>query len=795
MDQLNQSHPRNVALVSRPNVATQPPAPFYSANPYGFETENDDANNGLVAYWRILRRNARTIIIASVAGLIIGFAVGVPMKPVYRAKTALEVLTINEDFLNMKQANPTTTNDNNYETSEEETQAKLLKGSALVNRVIDKLDPSAPVRSTAKSRIATSGWRGWFHLSEPMPLTPREELLYRAASTLKVNPTAHTRVLEVSADSTSPQLAMDFVNTLTQEFIAQNMENRWNSTQRTSDWLRRELDDARDRLRHSEDALQTYARGSGLIFTDETTNVATEKLEQVQQSLSAASADRIAKQSRFELAQNSPPESLADILNDPALRDTQSKINDLKRQIADLTSIYDPEYSKVRRLQAELDSLQVAFNRSRTDILSRIKTDYQEATRKEKLLTAAYNAQAHEVTGQDEKAIQYNILKRDVDSNRQLYDTMLQQMKQASISSAMRASNVRVVDPAELPDVAISPNFKLNSALGLLGGFILSIAAVIIKERADRTLQQPGDIKLWLELPELGTIPSAVVEGRRALYGRYTAPSIEDEPVSIGRSGIANRRKERQDTPQGNVELVTFQKKPTLIAEAFRSALTSVLFVGEVHNRPRVLVFTSANPAEGKTTVASNMAIAAAEIRCKVLVIDADLRRPRMHKVFDVPNDEGLTTLLQGDMDEEAVGSFIKTTSIPYLDVLPAGPSTHAAAHLLHSPNFSAIIAKLRLAYDMIFIDTPPMLQMTDARVAGRIADAVVLVARAGQTTRDAILAAKERLEEDRTKILGTVLNDWDPKRSPGGYYGYYRGNHYNNQYHNAEMEQQTKAG
>jgi capsular exopolysaccharide synthesis family protein len=794
MDNLNQPSLRNVALVSRPTAPTVPQTAYYSTNPYGVENDTDDSNGGLIEYWRILRRNFRSIFIAALAGLIIGFAVGIPMKPVYRATTALEVLTINEDFLNMKQASPTSTNDNNFDTSEEETQAKLLKSGALVDRVFSKLDPNSATNPLGKSRRQMGGWRTWFHLPQPVEMTQRQQLLSRVAKTLKVSPTAHTRVLEVSADSTDPQLSMDFVNTLTQEFIAQNMEARWNSTQRTSEWLRRELDDARDRLRHSEDALQTYARSSGLIFTDDTTNVATEKLQQVQQSLSAATADRIAKQSRFELAQNSPPQSLADILNDASLRETQSKINDLTRQIADLSAVYDPQYTKVRRLQAELDSLQAAFDRSRTDILSRIKTDYQEATRKEKLLTAAYTAQAHEVTGQDEKAIQYNILKRDVDSNRQLYDTMLQQMKQASIATAMRASNVRIVDPAKLPDVAVSPNFKLNSALGLLGGLVLSICAVVVRERADRTLQQPGDIKLWLELPELGTIPSALVEGRKALYGRYAAPSLEEETLTIGHPGLSAVKKNRQAATSGSVELVTFQKKPTLIAEAFRSALTSVLFVGEIHNRPRVLVFTSANPAEGKTTVASNMAIAAAEIRCKVLVIDADLRRPRMHKVFDVPNDLGLTDLLQGDLSEDTVASFIHKTKIPYLHILPAGPSTHAAAHLLHSPNFAVMITRLRKEYDMIFIDTPPMLQMTDARVAGRTADAVVLVARAGQTTRDAILAAKERLEEDRTKILGTVLNDWDPKRAPGGYYGYYRSSHYN-QYQKAEVEQTSKLG
>ncbi len=779
MEHLTQPSPRNVALVAHPGFnARVAKGGFYAGGPYGFEEEGEDKESGLIAYSRILRRNARSILTASLAGLFIGFAIGIPMKPVYRAQTSLEVLTINEDFMNMKQANPNSTNDTSYDTSEEQTQAKLLSGSALLNRVIAKLDPASGAHVTAKTRIATEGWRSWLHLSEPVPLSPRENLLEEAARTLKVRPTARTRVLEVSVDSTDPKLAMEFANTLTQEFIAQNMEARWSSTQRTSEWLRRELDDARDKLRHSEDALQTYARSSGLIFTDDTTNVATEKLQQVQQALSAATTDRIAKQSTFELAQNSPPESLANVLNDTSLRETQAKIQDLKRQIADVSAVYSPEYSKVRRLQAELDTLQSSFLHSRTDVLARIKTDYEESLRKEKLLLGAYNAQAHEVTGQDEKAIQYNILKRDVDSNRQLYDTMLQQMKQSSIASAMRASNVRVVDPAELPDRSVSPNFKLNSALGLCAGLFLSIVAVTIKERADRTLQQPGDVKLWLELAELGTIPSALVESRKAVYSHYSNGELEEEPPTM-RGSVVTKMEEasRKASP---VELVTFQKKPSLIAEAFRSTLTSILFVGETQNRPRVIVFTSANAADGKTTVASNLAIAAAEIRCKVLVIDADLRRPRMHQVFKVENEKGLADLLQGNLEDENVADFIQPSNVPFLSVLPAGPATHAAAHLLYSPNFATLLAKLRTEYDMILIDTPPMLQMTDARVAARISDAVILVARAGRTTRDAIAAAKDRLEEDRIRILGTVLNDWNPKRAPGGYYGYYRGNHYN---------------
>jgi polysaccharide biosynthesis transport protein len=728
--------------------------------------DDSDSGSGLLDCWRILRRHKAAILLSALSGLVLGFVIGIPMKPVYRARTSLEVLNLNEDFMNLKQANPVTTNDYSYDTSEEQTQAKLLESNALLDRVYAKLDPGAS-QNAKKPQMASSGWRSWVHLSQPVPLSRREQLLDKAANTLKVRATPRTRVLDVSVDSTDPKFAADFANTLVQQYVEQNIEARWNSTQRTSDWLSREINDTRSRLQASEDALQEYARSSGLIFTDENTNVATEKLQQLQQELSTATADRIGKQSRFELARNSPPDSLADVLNDAGLRETGAKVNDMRRQIADLSAVYSSEYSKVKRAEAELVTLQDAFERDRADILKRIENDFHEATRKEKLLSSAYDAQTREVTGQGEKAIQYNILKREVDSNRQLYDTMLQQMKQASIASALRASNVRIVDPAELPDHPVSPNFKLNSALGLFAGFFLSIAFVTIRERADRTLQQPGEVKLWTDLPELGTIPNASLEGSK-YYARASAAVLNAQPVGRKRSIPARNQ------PQ-TVELMTWQERPSLIAEAFRSALTSILFVGENGSRPRVLVFTSANASDGKTTVVSNLAIATAEIRRKVLVIDADLRRPRMHEIFDLQNERGLADLLREEFSEEALKGLIQETRVAGLHVLTGGPPTHAAAHLLYSPNFAALIAKFKKEYDMIFIDTPPMLQMTDARVAGRLADAVVLVARAGQTTRDAMVAAKERFGEDRIRVLGSILNDWDPKRSPGAYYGYSR--------------------
>ena len=783
---LDLPHLRAKVALSSPEARP----PYYTGGPsYGGQGPAvDDSEGGLLDYWRMLVRHNVAIILTSLAGLAIGFGVGVPMKPIYRAHTSIEVLNLNEDFMNMKQTNPVSTSDYSADVSEEETQSKLLQSSAVMKRVLAKLAPGAQVES--KPPMAKTGWRSWMHLHEPVRLDARVALLSNLAGSLKVRAAARTRVIEATVDSTNPQLAAEFANTLVAEFIDQNLEARYATSHRTSDWLSREIDDARANLRKSEDALQLYARSSGLIFTEQNNNVATEKLQQYQQQLSAASADRIAKQARYELARNSPPDTVADVLSDLGLKDISAKRDDARRTVAELSAIYNADYTPLKRAQAQLTVNENAFEKTRGDILRRIENDYEEAANKEKMLAAAYDSQTREVTGQDEKAIQYNILKREVESNRQLYDTMLLQTKESSVASALHPSNVRVVDQAEIPETPISPDFRLNSAVGFIAGLLLSIALVTIRERADRTLQQPGDIKMWTDLTELGTIPNV---GVKRIYGRATVESLSDG----GPNGMLNLSSQTAllsgNTKKNSVELITWQQKPSFVAEGFRSTLTSILFVGENGSRPRVLVFTSAHPSDGKTTAVSNLAIATAEIRRKVLVIDADLRRPRMHDIFGLPNERGLSDILREELSDESVAGLIQDSGIPNLHVLTAGKATHAAAHLLYSRNFAPLLARFKKEYDMIFIDTPPMLQMTDARVAGRLADAVILVARSGVTTRDAILAAKQRLEEDCIRVLGTVLNDWDPKKAPGGYYGQYQSSYYYGKYSDKSADAQGK--
>jgi capsular exopolysaccharide synthesis family protein len=740
--------PKALAVTPYPTVASAANPPYPGAR-YGSEWNDESQSEvSVLQYWRILCRQRKTILVAAIAGLILGFLAGVPMKPVYRARTSLEVLSFNDDFMNVKETNPVS-NGNSADTSAEENQSKLLQSDALRERV-SRTFGFRKGAADAEADVAPTGWRHWLHLPAPTTLTGREWLINGVAESLKVQVTAHTHILEASVESSDRHLAADYANALAQAFIQQSMEARWSSTERTGQWLRREIEGARDRLRAAEDALQAYARESGLIFSDDNSNVATEKLQNMQQVLLAATAERIAKQSRFELLKGSPPEALPDLLtDDPSLREIRSKMNDLRRQIAVLTAaVYTSSYSKVKEAQAELAVLETAFEHSRADTLKQIESNYEEALRKENLLADAYATQVREVAGQSEKAIQYNILKRDVESNRQLYDNMLQQMKQATIAAAVHVSNVRVVDKATVPNRPVSPDFRINSVLGCLAGLFVSMFTVILRDQTDRSFRQPEDIKAWTDLPVLGTIPSAAIILK--LTSRFMAIlAYSSAPIAL-------------------------QRKSSVTADAFRSTLASILFLGKSSD-VKVIVFTSTAMADGKTTSTTNLAIAAAEIGKRVLVVDADMRRPRVHEVFNLPNERGLSNLLVEALSEDHMAGCIQETAIPGLDVLTSGSVSKSASHLLYSQSLSLLLQNAEKRYDLVLIDTPPMLQMADARLVGALADAVVLVVRASQTDRGMLIAAQQRFHEDRTLVLGTILNGWDPTRDLGNYYREYQ--------------------
>jgi polysaccharide biosynthesis transport protein len=772
MHQLSEPSKNPSEFLPSPAVRREKGAYPASYTDYGYsaapEPSLEPESRSLLEYWRILRRRKGTLILIASVGAIIGFLVTLPQTPIYQAKTSLEIVGLNQNFLNFKESSPLNESGPSVDTTDIQTQIQILQSDSLMDGVLAKMkSDSVAVPETTR----VEAWRKFLNLPDPEPSSPRDQAISYAKKHHKVKASGQTRIIQLTVDSMSPQIATDFANTLTSEFIDQNLEARWQTTQHTSDWLGRQLDDMRVRLEQSEERLQTYARRAGLLFTGEQqkNNVSEEKLLQLQQALSTAQTDRISKQSRWEMANSSPAEALPDVLNDTTLREYQAKLTELQRQIAEFHATYTDESPKVRKVQVQFATVEAALSTERADILKRIKNEYDEALRRESLLTAEYARQRLTVTGESEKAVQYDIMKHEVESNRQLYDAMLQQLKQATLASALRASNIRIVDVAKQPKRPYRPDVPVSTALGLLSGLFFGAVFAIMQERADRSIQSPGETQCILNIPELGIVPA---ENAVRRLGYTTEP----KPVTLS---IATPVENEPNFPP-RVELSTWQRRPSVVAESFRATLVSILFSGENGSRPRVMVITSANPSEGKSTVVSNLGIAVAEVNQKVLLIDADLRKPRLHDVFNLMNDNGLSDVLRSKQGiADALEGAIQQTQIPSLYVMTSGSKTSAATSLLYTNRMPELLQKLRTEFETIFIDTPPMLQIPDARVLGRIVDRVIMVVRAGKTTRDSAMAAHRRFSEDGTQVLGTILNDWNPKRSPNGYYGYHNGYYY----------------
>jgi polysaccharide biosynthesis transport protein len=739
---------------------------------------------GILEYWQMVRRHKIAVVLASLVGAVIGFLLTLPQPRMFQARTSLEIQGLNEEFLGMRNVNPTVTPTSTYYPEFDiQTQVKILQSATLLRRSAARLEEQKHP-DTLQPPDRLTAWRKALHIAPPASEQLWKQALGGAKGSLRVRASGANRIVEVSCESTNPEVAANFVNTLAHEFIEENLEARWKSTEYTGEWLTKQLQDLKIKLEKAEDELQGYARATGLVITSEKDNVDDSKLADLQKELADAHSDRVTKQSKYEMAISSPPEALPDVLDDTSLQDSQHALADLRRQYAQLRTLYTDNHSEVKRVQAQIDAIEAGLEKQRSNILTRIRNEYESAKRREDLLSAGYNTQARRVSDEAEKQAHYNLLKREVDSNRLLYDTMLQKLKEASITSALRASNIRIVDPADAPGSPFKPDVSRSIIVGLLSGIILGVAFSVLRERADRTLQDPGDPTFYLKLPELGVIPAKALEGNP---GSSLIPAVirvngngngNGNGVGSSNGSTASTDMEVLDD---SLELISWHRKSSLLAESFRTTLTSILFSGQNEMRPRVLVLTSASPKEGKTTVTSNLGIAMAEIQHRVLLIDADLRRPRMHKIFGVDNDRGLSDLLASNQpfSPSAFLETIQPTGIPKLNLITSGSSRHNASTLLFSERLPEVMRMAREQFDSVLIDTPPMVNIADARVLARYADGLILIVRSAVTTRDAALLAKQRFTDDGVNVLGTILNGWNPNTPGYGYYRYYYAGYY----------------
>jgi capsular exopolysaccharide synthesis family protein len=458
------------------------------------------------------------------------------------------------------------------------------------------------------------------------------------------------------------------------------------------------------------------------------------------------------------------------ILDDPALRDNQARLADLRRQLADLSVTLTPANYKIQQLNAQIADLEQQSVRQRAIVLKRLGVQNSETARRKQLLGAAYRQQLGVVSDQSVKEVRYNILKKEVDANRDIYQSMLQRVKEASIVAALKSSDVRVVSPAIPPSSPYRPSLPLNLGLGFLAGLVFATLYILVIERADASLRSPGQSVKHLNVPELAVIPSARIGNSeripltlRNLSGAIAAAET-GTGLMLGDSAIVDK------------DMVQWCQDETMMADAYRSAITSILLSRVNGVSPRVILVTSPRPKAGKTTTVANLGISLAEIGRRVLLIDGDLRRPRLGKLFGLQFATGLSdALIDGVSGAVTLDSVVRPSTVPGLYVLPGGSEPANISKLLHSSHLDSLVAAARSEYDFILIDSPPMMGMADARLLSRNVDGVILISRAGETSPEQLGEARERLADDGTAVIGTILNGCDLRiEDPAYVSGYY---------------------
>jgi succinoglycan biosynthesis transport protein ExoP len=738
---------QNLTIVSADKEGryTLAPAPEYEPSGREFAVI-------LSEYLRIIRKRRAEIFMAGFLGFLAALLYTLPQPSVYRSSVSIEVQAPNDDFLYSREVNPTSSMGSMFPDYDMATQIRILKTKSLLDRVVDKLNADTTLQiEVPDDRFAA--WRKALGLP-PSRVTPRSDVIEDTAASLRVQSARGSRVIEIQCDSVDKRLTAVFLNMLAHEYIEQSIERHWQTAQHTGEWLGRQLDEIKIKLEQSEDHLQSYATAMNLVFTGdkEKTNVADEKLSELQKELSTAQADRIVKQARYEMAGAGRSDSMAQIMDDSSLRANELRLTDLRRDLADLTQTLGPAHVRVKKVQAQIAQTEADQKTAREKIVERISNDFHEAERREKLLSADYQSQSAVLSDQAGKITHYNILKREVDSNRQLYESLLQKVKESGISAALRASNIQIIDPAQPPRSPSGPNLLFASLLGLFLGLTGGIGFVSVREKLSKLIVAPGDAAFHVNVPELGLIPSYSID-KAGLRGTTLALTAHSNSAP-------------------ELQAITPRKSQSLTAEAFRALLTSILYAGRKRNS-QVLIIASPGAGEGKTTVISNLALAYAETKRSVLLIDCDTRKPKLHRIFDIPNDSGLLDLLaeKEPLDAGIAFRHWRNTRFPGVCLLPSGQEGEGSQALLHSQRLDELIELARRQFNVVLIDTPPMMHLADARIVSSLVDGVVLVVRSGQTSRESLVSVNSRLAEDGVNVFGVVLNDWNPQAA--GYYGY----------------------
>ncbi len=667
--------------------------------------------------WRILLKWRWLIIGLAAAGLAVAIATTLLTTPIYRGTVVLEINREQAQIIEVGNVQPVKVNDSDYMT----TQYGLMRSRSLAERVARQMNlASNPL-----------------FVDKDAPRAVREKQAVGALTgNMHVDPVKNSRLVSISFESADPALAANVANGFADNFIASNLERRYETTAYARDFLQKRIATVKQRLEDSERQIVAYAKREGIISLggggegkegsgdSSGGSLTASTLVALNSALSNAQTDRIMAEQRYRQAQNN--RTTTEMLQNPTAIGLRTKLADLQAQYDENLNVYRPDFPSMQRLKIRIDAAKADLARESGTVSGALRSDYEAALARERDLQARVNGLKTSVLDLRGRSIQYNILQREVDTNRTLYDGLLQRFKEVGIAGGIGENLVAIVDRAETPGAPFKPRLLVNLAMGLIAGLLLGLGAAFAIEFIDDTIATPDDVRDKLKLTPLGTIPKAgKSENFVALLG---------DPRST-------------------------------VAEAYSSVRTSLQFATE-HGLPRTLLVTSSRAAEGKSSTSLALAQGFARLGKAVLLVDADLRKPTFR--VNASDSIGLSTLLTGGPVSQT--GTIHPTGAENLFVMPGGPIPPNPAELLSGPRMAEILAELVQLFDLVIVDGPPVLGLADAPLLSAVVDGTIVICEAGAVRRAVVVGTVNRLRAANTRLIGAVLTKYSERLGSYGY-------------------------
>ncbi|HMA53892.1 MAG TPA: polysaccharide biosynthesis tyrosine autokinase [Acidobacteriota bacterium] len=749
----------------------------------GFASKTDKKEIDLLEYGRVLLKRKWVLVTFAAVLVALAAVLSFTRTPLYRATATLLIDEPGTSLLNIQDVlNSGAYIRSDYLGTYFNTQLRLLTSRSLAERVAKKLNlgarPEFRTEGGARSgllaglrSVLTFRWlagRGRAGDEAKAPPTPAvSSYAFAIQRGLSIVPIPETRLVYVSYVSPHAALSADVVNALVEEFVSFSVETRYEATKQTSEFLTEQTALLREDLKRKEEDLQKYGQEKDLLYLSDNESSVVNKFADVNTALTTAQIERYAKESAYLELKNLRVDSLPESVSNPTIQALRTTYSQVKSDYDEKGRIYRPEYPEMVQLKARLDATRNTLIEEIRKAVDAAESEYRAALKQENSLKGLLDEQRGDVTRMNRNAIFYHTLRTEVENMRTLLSTLVAKQNEIQVSSqlgGLRTSNIKIVDRALVPPGPFTPNVRRNLLMALLLGLFGGLGLIFLVEYLDNTVKGPEDVEKLVGLPSLGIIPYLSADSSRKksdVYGSY-------------RSYGAEQAKPGEDMPAvREIELVNHLYPKFSIAEDYRTVRTSILF-SHADSTPKTIAFTSTVPQEGKSATISNLAVSFAQLEGKVLLVDADLRKPRLNKVFNLRNVIGLSSLLAGKCSYEEV---IQKTSIDNVWTIPSGPHPPNPAELLNSRAMKELLARAKDEFSIVLLDTPPVLAVIDPVIVSSLADSTVFVVRAGKTTRRSLERAVEEVRRSKADIIGVVFNEVRMGRQSIGtpFYHYYQ--------------------